>query len=106
MTLGKIYTLAEVAEHLRLTNRVVAKIAKRDGLCMASGRKLVFTEEDIDGIKRTMRTAAQNTGVAIPRGIQPSRNISSSDHSELRKIALQRSRRPSAKKLLKEEFGE
>jgi hypothetical protein len=106
MTLSKIYTLAEVAEYLRLSNRVVAKIARRHGLCMAAGRKLIFTDDDVEGIKQAMRTAAQNTGVATPHCIKPSKNISSGGFSELRKLALQRSRRPSAKKMLKAEFGE
>jgi hypothetical protein len=106
MTMGKIYTLTEVAEYLRLSNRMVAKIARRHGLCMAAGRKLIFTGDDVEGIKQAMRIAAQNTGLAIPRSIKPGRNISSDGSSELLKLVLQRSRRPSLKKLLKAEFGE
>lgn len=55
-SLGRIYTLSEVAHRLRMTNRAVAKIAKAHGLCMV-GRTTTFTEEDIQGIKQTMRVA-------------------------------------------------
>jgi hypothetical protein len=106
MTMGKIYTLTEVAEYLRLSNRVVAKIARRHGLCMAAGRKLIFTDDDVEGIKQAMRIAGQNTALAIPHSAKAGRNISSGGYSELLKLALQRSRRPSLKKLLKAEFGE
>lgn len=54
-SLGKVYTLSEVADHLRMTNRAVAKIARAHGLCMVSGRTMTFTEEDIDGIKVALR---------------------------------------------------
>lgn len=53
----KVYTLTEAAERLRLTNRGVAKIARRHGLCMVTGRKLLFTERDIEAILDTMRAA-------------------------------------------------
>lgn len=57
-----IYTLDEAAEHLRLTNRGVAKIARRHGLCMLSGRKLLFSDKDIEAIRDTLRFAP-----AMPR---------------------------------------
>jgi hypothetical protein len=52
---GKIYTLDEVAAHLRLTNRGVAKIAKQHGLCMVRGRLILFTDADIEAIKDVLR---------------------------------------------------
>lgn len=55
MSLGRIYTLAEAAEHLRMTNRGVAKIARKHGLCMVNGRVITFTEGDIEGIKQSLR---------------------------------------------------
>lgn len=54
---GNVYTLNEAAEHLRLTNRGVAKIAKQHGLCMVRGRDILFTDADIEGIKEVMRIA-------------------------------------------------
>jgi hypothetical protein len=56
-SLGKVYTLSEVGNHLRMTNRAVAKIARAHGLCTISGRTMTFTEEDIDAIKQAMRVA-------------------------------------------------
>lgn len=52
---GVIYTLGEVAAHLRLTNRGIAKIAKKHGLCMIRGRDIFFTDADIQGIKDALR---------------------------------------------------
>jgi len=102
MTFGKIYTLAEVAEHLRMTNRGVAKIARAHGLCMIAGRVLTFTEEDVEGIKRAMRVA--------PVRLQTSRQVSTelvgTVSSVVRRIVLERSRRPFHRKMLKDEFGE
>jgi hypothetical protein len=54
---GNVYTLDEAAEHLRLTTRGVAKIAKQHGLCMVRGRDILFTDADIEGIKEVMRVA-------------------------------------------------
>ncbi|WP_181178018.1 hypothetical protein [Mesorhizobium sp. B2-6-6] len=54
---NKNFTLSEAADLLRLTSRGVAKIARRYGLCMVSGRTLLFSEADIEGIKDTMRVA-------------------------------------------------
>lgn len=53
----RVYTLSEAAIHLRLTNRGVAKIARRHGLCMVTGRALLFSDADIEGIKDTLRPA-------------------------------------------------
>ncbi|MEI5680639.1 MULTISPECIES: hypothetical protein [unclassified Mesorhizobium] len=113
MTLGKIYTLTEVAEHLRITNRALAKTAKRHGLCMINGREMLFSEEDVEGIKQAMRA----TPTEPPRHkVTPSLsdyqlhkslvNLTRKKGSKLRKIALEQSQRPSARKHLKEEFGE
>jgi hypothetical protein len=48
---GNVYTLDEAAAHLRLTNRGVAKLARRHGLCMVRGRDILLTGKDIEGIK-------------------------------------------------------
>lgn len=106
MTLGKIYTLSEVAEHLRLTNRAVAKIAKAHGLCMEAGRTLTFTESDIDGIKQAMRVAPKEAPKEAP---EPAPKPPLSDYQlskSLRELTRKRSKRPLAKRLPKEEFGE
>lgn len=48
---GNVYTLDEAAAHLRLTNRGVAKLARRHGLCMVTGRDLLFEGKDIEAIR-------------------------------------------------------
>ncbi|RWL45251.1 MAG: DNA-binding protein [Mesorhizobium sp.] len=55
VTADAIYTLDEAASHLRLTNRGVAKIARRHGLCMVVGRKLLFRGSDIEAILDRLR---------------------------------------------------
>lgn len=52
--LPRIYTLAEAAEYLRMTNRGVAKVAKRHGLCMVNGRDITFTEDHLREIPKRM----------------------------------------------------
>lgn len=112
---SKVYTLAEAAERLRLTNRGVAKIARRYGLCMVTGRKLLFTERDIEAILDTLRVAPAEPRPAF-------RAPSRSHYQELqslmalsrkktvspkaRQIVVSRSERPSAKRILAEERGE
>ncbi len=65
---GRIYTLSEAAEHLRLTNRGVAKLAKANGLCMVRGRDILLTEADIEGIKDVLRCPSSSTSVAKSGG--------------------------------------
>ena len=58
---GQVYTLAEAADHLRLTNRGVAKIAKQHGLCMVRGRDILFTDSDIEAIKDILRCPSNSS---------------------------------------------
>ncbi|TGV61528.1 hypothetical protein EN784_03875 [bacterium M00.F.Ca.ET.141.01.1.1] len=53
----RIYTLAEVAAHLRLTSRGVAKLARRHGLCLVRGRDILLTGKDIEAIKDVLRVS-------------------------------------------------
>lgn len=110
----QVYTLSEAAKRLRLTNRGVAKIARRYGLCMISGRVITLTESDIEGIKQALRAIPKDPRSAPlkpppsdyqlhKRLVELSRKTVS---PKARQIALQRSNRPSAKRMLKEEFGE
>lgn len=101
MTLGKIYTLTEVAEYLRMTNRGVAKIARAHGLCMVAGRVMTFTEEDVEGIKRAMRVEPSNVPTTRHNAA-----LTDSASLQVRKLVLQRSGRPSHRKMLKAEFEE
>ncbi|TIN10367.1 hypothetical protein [Mesorhizobium sp.] len=116
--LPRIYTLAEVAEHLRMTNRGVAKLARRHGLCLVRGRDLLFTESDVEGLKEAMRPAPTDPRRSIgapslssyqlhKRLVELTRkNEPTAASSKARKLVLQHSKRPSHKKMLKEEFGE
>jgi hypothetical protein len=73
---GAIYTLAEAASHLRLTNRGVAKLAKQHGLCMVRGRDILFTDSDIEGIKDVLRCPSNSTSAATHIGYQgPSKEL-------------------------------
>jgi hypothetical protein len=67
---GKVYTLDEAAEHLRLTNRGVAKIARQHGLCMVRGRDILFTDADIESIKEVLRCPSNSTSVVTHIGSQ------------------------------------
>lgn len=66
--MDKIYTLAEAAEHLRMTNRGVAKIAKRHGLCLVNGRNILLTGKDIEAIKDVLRCPSNSTSAARSGG--------------------------------------
>ena len=65
---GNVYKLAEAAEHLRLTTRGVAKLARQHGLCMVRGRDMLFTERDIEAIKDVLRCPSSSTSVETHTG--------------------------------------
>ncbi|WP_109612282.1 hypothetical protein [Pseudaminobacter salicylatoxidans] len=56
--LDKIYTAAEAAERLRLTNRALIKIARKSGHCSRAGRDYLFSESDLLAIWQDMREPA------------------------------------------------
>ncbi|WP_245423663.1 helix-turn-helix domain-containing protein [Rhizobium subbaraonis] len=64
--LGRIYTLDEAAEYMRLTGRTIAKVARKHGLCTISGRDLLFSESDILAIWDAMRCPSNSPAVAAP----------------------------------------
>ena len=70
---GKIYTLAEAANWLRLHPRSVTRIARREGLCARQGRDYLFSEADLTGIWEAMRVVpAPRRGVTerVPTTLQ------------------------------------
>ncbi|RWM26882.1 hypothetical protein [Mesorhizobium sp.] len=83
------YTLAEAAAHLRLTNRGVAKLARRHGLCMVRGRDILLTGKDIEAIKDVLRVAP-----TLPRQIPIPAISDYRLHASL--IALSRKKRRNA----------
>lgn len=76
---GAVFTLAEAAAHLRLTNRGVAKIARKHGLCMVRGRDILFTDADIEAIKDVLRVAPK-----VPRS--PTVKTPPSDYQMLQRL--------------------
>ncbi|MGO4196903.1 helix-turn-helix domain-containing protein [Rhizobium sp. YAF28] len=58
--LDTIYTAAEAAERLRLTNRGVIKLAKEYGLCSRRGRDYLFSEADLLGLWEVLREPAKS----------------------------------------------
>ena len=93
MSIGQIHTLAEVAEHLRLTTRAVAKIAKKHGLCMVAGRTILFTDGDIDGLKDALRSVP-----SAPPNPQPARLSADQLSEKLRARTSKSSRKAAALK--------
>lgn len=53
--LDTIYTAAEAAKRLRLTNRGVIKLGKEYGLCSRSGRNYLFSESDLLALWQVLR---------------------------------------------------
>lgn len=101
----KIYTVDETAEYLRWTRRGLIKVAKRLGLCMVRGREVTFTKSHILGIIEALQPAPNKPRALTVRG-HIDRAPSGSASPKIRKLFLQRSNKPWAKRLLKEEFGE
>ncbi|MBB2796899.1 UNVERIFIED_ORG: hypothetical protein GGD58_005818 [Rhizobium pisi] len=58
--LDTIYTAAEAAERLRLTNRGVIKLAKTYGLCSRRGRDYLFSESDVLALWEVLREPAKS----------------------------------------------
>ncbi|MDX0226781.1 hypothetical protein RWA06_02040 [Sinorhizobium meliloti] len=53
--LDTIYTAAEAAKRLRLTNRGVIKLGKEHGLCSRAGRNYLFSERDLLALWQILR---------------------------------------------------
>lgn len=53
--LDTIYTAAEAAKRLRLTNRDVIKLGKEYALCSRSGRNYLFSESDLLALWQVLR---------------------------------------------------
>lgn len=64
--LDKIYTAAEAAERLRLTNRALIKIARKSGHCSGARRDFLFSESDLLAIWQDMREPAVERRSAAP----------------------------------------
>ncbi len=60
MTLPTIYTLHEAAEKLRIKPNALGRLARRQGLCAAHSRDLLFSGQDLNDIAEIMRVAARD----------------------------------------------
>ena len=54
--LGRIYSLHEAADYLRVTKHAIARVANRHGIGTRFGRDLRFSGEDVKAIWEAMRT--------------------------------------------------
>ncbi len=71
--LGKIYTLAEAAEYLRMSSKMVAKVGRREGLASMANGEFLFSDSDVVAIWNAMRCLPSNALHA------PEANIGTSD---------------------------
>lgn len=93
-SIGTIYTLHEAAERLRMTPRMVCKIARAHGLCSRVGRNYLFSEADIDGIWHAQREATIII-LGITRNVAGA-TVSSSSYDTLVNLPRNKKRKPSA----------
>lgn len=73
--LGKVYDLAEAATYLKMTNRALARIAKKTSHCSLRGRDILFSESDLLAIWDSMRCPS-NSSSALPKVIGTSGALS------------------------------
>ncbi len=92
----KVYTLAEVAENLRMTNRAVARIARKHGLCMVNGRTILLTSTDVEAIKDVLRCPSVSSRPTRPRYEGPLAPSMDELSVSLRKLTRRKSRKPSS----------
>jgi len=63
---GKVYTLHEAAEIMRMTPRGIAKEGKRHGLCMVAGQKILFTAAQLVQLAKALSWPRTALGAALP----------------------------------------
>ncbi|WP_074471492.1 helix-turn-helix domain-containing protein [Bosea sp. BIWAKO-01] len=61
--LGRIYSLQEAAEYLRVSKQAVARAAKKHGIGARFGRDLRFNEADVQQMWEAMRCQPNETGL-------------------------------------------
>lgn len=90
----KILDAEEAAGALRLTTRRLIKVAKKHGLCLIYGRKIMFTPAQLADIVEVMKCPPKD-------GIRPASGGSSPEQAfeSLRALAIARSqKRPASRK--------
>lgn len=61
--LGRIYSLQEAADYLRVSKQAVARAANRHGIGARFGRDLSFNEVDVQQMWEAMRCHPNETGL-------------------------------------------
>lgn len=67
--LGRIYTLQEAADYLRVTKQSVARAARAHGIGSRFGRDVRFSDADVTEIWNAMRAPAHTTNMSRTRGV-------------------------------------
>ena len=92
--LGRVYTLQEAAEYLRMKPRSVAKVAKRHGLCTINGRDLLFSDSDVLQVWDAMRCKADTSSSFSVRAPKTSTTAVLSEERLFSKLREQTTRKP------------
>lgn len=61
--LGRIWTLTEAADYLRMTKQAISRTARKHGLCTVHGRELLFSDSDILAIWDAKRCPSGSSNV-------------------------------------------
>lgn len=87
--LGRIYTLEEAADYLRMTKNALARLARRSGNCSLAGRNLLFSESDLMANWDEMRCRSQNSNDRTGYGTSAAPLLSGTEASQFtRALAL------------------
>lgn len=95
--LGRIYTLAEAADYLRMSSKMVAKVARREGLATLANGEFLFSEKDLIAIWESMRCQTSNS-LNVPEattGTSAVRTAMAEKYSDLLKPKTKQRRRRS-----------
>ena len=61
--LGRVFTLEEAAEYMRISKQALAKAARANNLCSIFGRDMLFSESDLLALWDAMRCRSSNSNV-------------------------------------------
>ena len=61
--LGRVFTLEEAAEYMRISKQAIAKAARANNLCSIFGRDMLFSESDLLALWDAMRCRSNSFNV-------------------------------------------
>lgn len=95
--LGRIYTLAEAADYLRMSSKMVAKTARKHGLAVVANGEFLFSDSDLLAIWDAMRcqTSSSLNDQEVTTGISVVRTAQDEKYSDLLKPRTKKPRRRS-----------